>query len=85
MTGALYLAEDQPELAEYFTPGQEVLTYTDREDLLDKARYYLAPSRSRPSASAARASQRARARAYLAASLRAIVRRPRAARVTRRA
>ncbi len=42
MSGALYLTEDQPELAEYFTPGQEVLTYTDREDLLDKARYYLA-------------------------------------------
>jgi glycosyltransferase involved in cell wall biosynthesis len=42
MSGALYLTEDQPELAEYFTPGQEVLTYTDRDDLLDKARYYLA-------------------------------------------
>jgi hypothetical protein len=42
MSGALYLTEDQPELAEYFTPAQEVLTYTDRDDLLDKARYYLA-------------------------------------------
>jgi hypothetical protein len=42
MSGALYLTEDQPELAEYFTPGEEVLTYTDRDDLLDKARYYLA-------------------------------------------
>jgi spore maturation protein CgeB len=41
MSGALYLTEDQPELAEYFTPGQEVLTYTERDDLLDKARYYL--------------------------------------------
>ena len=42
MSGALYLTEDQPELAEYFEPGREVLTYTDRFDLLDKARYYLA-------------------------------------------
>jgi spore maturation protein CgeB len=42
MSGALYLTEDQPELAEYFSPGQELLTYSDRDDLLDKARYYLA-------------------------------------------
>ncbi len=41
MSGALYLTEDQPELAEYFEPGTEVLTYTNQEDLLDKARYYL--------------------------------------------
>jgi hypothetical protein len=41
MSGALYLTEDQPELAEYFVPGKEILTYTDRDDLLDKARYYL--------------------------------------------
>jgi spore maturation protein CgeB len=42
MSGALYLTEDQPELAEYFEPGAEVLTYANREDLLEKARYYLA-------------------------------------------
>jgi spore maturation protein CgeB len=42
MSGALYLTEDQPELAEYFTPDKEVLTYANRDDLLDKARYYLA-------------------------------------------
>jgi spore maturation protein CgeB len=42
MSGALYLTEDQPELAEYFEPGTELLTYTDQDDLLDKARYYLA-------------------------------------------
>ncbi len=44
MSGALYLTEDQPELAEYFEPGAEVLTYADRDDLLDKSRYYLAHS-----------------------------------------
>ena len=42
MSGALYLTEHQPELAEYFEPGQEVLTYSDRDELLDKARFYLA-------------------------------------------
>jgi spore maturation protein CgeB len=42
MSGALYLTEEQPELAEYFTPDREVLTYRDRTDLLDKARFYLA-------------------------------------------
>ena len=41
MSGALYLTEDQPELAEYFEPGREVLTYTDRDDLLRKVRYVL--------------------------------------------
>ena len=42
MSGALYLTEDQPELAEYFEPGREVLTYTDKHDLLAKVRYFLA-------------------------------------------
>ena len=41
MSGALYLTEDQPELAEYFEPGKEVLTYTDRDDLLGQVRRYL--------------------------------------------
>jgi hypothetical protein len=41
MSGALYLTEDQPELAEYFEPGKELLTYVDQAELLDKARYYL--------------------------------------------
>ncbi|HYY87805.1 MAG TPA: glycosyltransferase, partial [Chloroflexota bacterium] len=44
MSGACYLTEDQPELAEYFEPGKEVLTYVDREDLLAKVRYCLAHS-----------------------------------------
>jgi hypothetical protein len=42
MSGALYLTERQPELEEYFVPGQEVLTYGDRDELLQLARYYLA-------------------------------------------
>ncbi len=42
MSGALFLAEHQEELAEYFAIGEEVLTYTDRDDLLHTVRYYLA-------------------------------------------
>jgi hypothetical protein len=42
MSGALYLTEHQEELAEYFSIGHEMLTYTDRDDLLDKARFFLA-------------------------------------------
>jgi hypothetical protein len=41
MSGALYLTEHQAELAEYFVPGAEVLTYTDPDDLLDKVHYFL--------------------------------------------
>lgn len=41
MSGALYLTEAQAELEEYFTPGQEVLTYRDADDLLDQVRFYL--------------------------------------------
>jgi hypothetical protein len=42
MSGALYLTEHQEELREYFEPGTDLVTYTDRDDLLDKVRYYLA-------------------------------------------
>jgi spore maturation protein CgeB len=42
MSGALYLTERQDELAEYFDIGSEVLAYTDRDDLLEQVRYYLA-------------------------------------------
>jgi spore maturation protein CgeB len=36
------LTEHQSELAEYFERGKEVLTYTDRDDLLARVRFYLA-------------------------------------------
>lgn len=42
MSGALYLTEQQDELAEYYRIGEEVLTYRDGDELVDKARYYLA-------------------------------------------
>ena len=42
MSGALYLTEQQEELAEYFLIGEEVLVYSDRDELLERVRFYLA-------------------------------------------
>jgi spore maturation protein CgeB len=42
MSGALYLAEEQAELHEYFLVGQELLTYKGADDLVETCRYYLA-------------------------------------------
>ena len=42
MSGAVYLTEHQEELSEYFAIGTEILTYIDRQDLLEKVRHYLA-------------------------------------------
>lgn len=56
MSGAFYLTEVQPELDEYFQPGREVETYRDREELLDKVRFYLRrPDLARAIRSAGRA------------------------------
>lgn len=41
MSGAFYLTEHQPELAEFFELGREIETYRDRAELLDKIRFYL--------------------------------------------
>jgi spore maturation protein CgeB len=41
MSGAFYLVEYIPELEEFFEPGKEIACYTDPEDLVAKARYYL--------------------------------------------
>src|SRR6201999_86030 len=42
MSGALYCTGLTDELAEMFVPDNEVLIYRNSEELLDKARYYLA-------------------------------------------
>lgn len=39
--GGLCLTNYQPEIAEYFTDGEELVMYTSMEDLLRKADYYL--------------------------------------------
>jgi len=42
MSGGFYLVEHMDELAEFFEIGKEIACYRDRDDLLDKIRYYLA-------------------------------------------
>lgn len=39
--GGFLLSDYQPELAEYFKDGEEVVLYDGRADLVEKARYYL--------------------------------------------
>ena len=39
--GGFLLSNYQPELAEYFVDGKEMVMYTGRQDLLDKVTYYL--------------------------------------------
>jgi glycosyltransferase involved in cell wall biosynthesis len=42
MCGAFYLMEHQEEIREFFRIGEEIETFRDRAELLDKIRYYLA-------------------------------------------
>lgn len=41
LTGSLYLTGYHEELKEYFDLGEDIETYTSKEDLLKKVRYYL--------------------------------------------
>lgn len=41
MCGALYCTGYTEELVEMFEPGEEILTYRDKEEMLDKIKYYL--------------------------------------------
>jgi spore maturation protein CgeB len=47
MSGGFYLAEHSDELAEFFKPGAEIETWTTREELRDKCRFYLANESAR--------------------------------------
>ena len=40
--GSLLLTDDGSNLAELFEPGREVVTYAGADDLVEKARHYLA-------------------------------------------
>ena len=42
MSGGFYLTEHSDELADFFTPGVEIETWSTRDELLEKCRYYLA-------------------------------------------
>jgi len=39
--GSLLLTRDTKEIAEYFVPGEEIITYQDANDAADKIKYYL--------------------------------------------
>jgi spore maturation protein CgeB len=41
MSGAFYLVEHFDELEEFFTPGKEIVTFHDDNDLAEKAKFYL--------------------------------------------
>jgi spore maturation protein CgeB len=41
MSGALYCTGYMDELTEFFEPGEELITYRSRHELLDKVQYYL--------------------------------------------
>ena len=40
--GSLLLTKDTDEIAEYFVPGEEIITYKDANDATEKIKYYLA-------------------------------------------
>ena len=40
MSGGLALCKYNPELAEYFSEGKEILFYQTNDELIEKARYY---------------------------------------------
>ena len=40
--GTLQITEDLPGIREWFTPGETIITYSDHDDLRQKAAYYLA-------------------------------------------
>ena len=40
--GSLLLTKDTKEIAEYFVPGEEIITYKDANDAADKIKFYLA-------------------------------------------
>lgn len=42
MSGGFYMVEYMEELEEFFRIGEEIICYTNEEDLTDKIRYYLA-------------------------------------------
>jgi spore maturation protein CgeB len=42
MSGAFYMVEYMPELEQFFEIGKEIVCYSDPQDMVDKAKYYLA-------------------------------------------
>ncbi len=51
--GAMLLTNEVPNLARLLTPGEEIITYCDERDLIQKARHYLAHEEEREAIAAA--------------------------------
>jgi spore maturation protein CgeB len=51
--GTLLLTDQLEGLSDLFVPGREVITYTDADDLVEKARLYLAREDERAAVAAA--------------------------------
>ncbi|MBE2221561.1 MAG: glycosyltransferase [Anaerolineae bacterium] len=47
MSGGFYMVETMPELAEFFEYDKEIVGYTDKQELAEKAAYYLAHEQER--------------------------------------
>ncbi len=62
--GSMLLTDAKSNLAELFTPGEEVVTYVDAEDLVEKARYYLEHDDERRAIAAAGQSRTLREHTY---------------------
>ncbi|MDE5750433.1 MAG: glycosyltransferase [Duncaniella sp.] len=45
MCGGLQLTSRNPEIEQYFEDGREIVLYDSREEMIDKARWYLDPAR----------------------------------------
>ncbi len=41
MSGAFYLVEECDELNDFFEPNREIVCFSDPDELVEKARYYL--------------------------------------------
>lgn len=41
LIGPMYLTQYNAKIADYYIPGQEIVLYKDKQDLLEKIRYYL--------------------------------------------
>jgi len=47
MSGGVHMVDRKPELQEYFEEDREMIFYTGAEEMIEKARFYLSPSRER--------------------------------------
>lgn len=51
--GAFLLTNEHPELARYYEPGKEIISFTDIDDLIDKTRHFLSRPAERTAIAAA--------------------------------